>query len=319
MNFYFAWKLYSVKRMNLMESHYKAVVMKKWLLPLLSIHRLARASSRPPAPPPPPLVRLSTDQWREYFLLNARQLRTIPWQAGPQLAAVEKHAIARSIQEFQLGESGEAKHLMREAKRYALKSGDAAYPHTLGLFIAEEHRHARDLGRVLDRAGLARLRKTWPDTVFRWLRHRAGLELSIAVLVTAEVVAKVYYPALRDATGSPILRRLCEQISSDEIAHVHFQTERLAILRRGRGPLALMIRNGAHRLLFAGTALVVWHKHGRAMRSGGLSFHRFCRNLHDEMNDALARADPRRYAFAPPQSARFESFSAARALRRSAG
>jgi hypothetical protein len=54
------------------------------------------------------------------------------------------------------------------------------------------------------------------------------------------------------------------------------------------------------------------------MRPGGLSFRRFCRALRHEMNDALDRADPHRYAFAPSERPPFEAFSAARVLRRSA-
>src|SRR5205823_9809054 len=81
-----------------------------------------------------------TEQWRDYFIDNAQSLLEIPWEAGVQLAAVERAAIASSVREFQLGESSEGKHIFQQAKRYAHRTGDAAYPHTLALFIAEEHR-----------------------------------------------------------------------------------------------------------------------------------------------------------------------------------
>jgi hypothetical protein len=237
----------------------------------------------------------STDQWRDHFTHNASALLAIPWDLGVDLSDAERSAIADSIAEFQLGESSEGKHLIRQARRYAEQSGDVAYPHTLGLFIAEEHRHARDLGRVMDLAGIPRARKSWPDTVFRWLRHRAGLELSIAVLVTAEIIAKVYYAALREATNSPVLRRLCDQICADELAHVEFQTERLAVLRLRHGSLAIATIRLVHRIFFAGTCVVVWHKHRHALKAGGYGFLRFCRLAWEEFIDALNRADPRRY------------------------
>ena len=192
----------------------------------------------------------STEYWRDYFLQNGATLLEIPWDLGVRFTSDQRRAVAESIAEFQLGESSEGKHLIRQAHDYARRSGDQAYPHTLGLFIAEEHRHARDLGRVLDLAGIPRASTSWPDTVFRWLRHRAGLELSIAVLVTAEIIAKVYYAALREATTSPVLRRLCDQICADELAHVEFQTERLAWLRRRRHRATIRaIRRGAPVLL----------------------------------------------------------------------
>jgi hypothetical protein len=134
---------------------------------------------------------LTSEQWRQYFLANAASLRAIPWHLGAQVTESEKSAIANSVREFQLGESSEGKHLIHRGKRYAIQSGDAIYPAVLGLFIAEENRHAADLGRFLDLAGIERARHAWPDVVFRWLRHRAGLELSITVLVTAEVVAQI--------------------------------------------------------------------------------------------------------------------------------
>jgi hypothetical protein len=239
----------------------------------------------------------TSSRWRDYFRQNGGALLELPWDRGAELTDAERDAIASSVQEFQLGESSEGKNLVRCAMRYAERTGDFDYVPALGLFMAEEHRHARDLGRFLDLAGVPRIGKAWPDTVFRWLRRGAGLELSVAVLVTAEVIAKVYYAALRQATNSALLRRLCDQILADEVAHVHFQTERLAILRRGRSRWLIAAGSALHRLFMAGTCAVVWHKHGRAMRQGGWSFGRFWRDTWREMRDALNRMDPASYAF----------------------
>ena len=120
--------------------------------------------------------------------------------------------------------------------------------------------------------------------------------MSIRVLITAEIIAKVYYVALREATGSTVLRRLCEQILSDEVAHVRFQAQRLAILRMGRAAWVLPCLHGWQRLLFWGTCWVVWWKHGRALRAGGFGLRRFWRLAWQEMNAALGQMDPRSYA-----------------------
>jgi hypothetical protein len=250
----------------------------------------------------------ATEQWRQHFLDNNSALMQIPWHLGVCFTPAERDALAESIQEFQLGESSEGKHLMRQAKCYAEAHGDVAYPYTLGLFIAEEHRHARDLGRVLDLAGIPRASHSWPDTVFRWLRHRAGLELSVAVLVTAEIIAKVYYAALREASASPVLQRLCDQISRDEVSHVEFQTQRLAILRRSRSSLTLACFRITHRCFFAVTCFVVWHKHSRAMRQGGFNARRFWWAAHAELTDALDRSDPRHYDWQAVDSAPHRKF-----------
>ena len=238
---------------------------------------------------------MASAEWVEYFRRNRDRLLEQPWELGAEVTEAERDAIAASVREFQLGESSEGRHLVTAARRYAERAGDPVYVEALRLFIAEEHRHARDLGRFLDLAGVERAAKSWPDTVFRWLRRRAGLETSIVVLVTAEIIAKVYYAALREATGSRLLRRLCDQILSDEVAHVHFQTERLAILRNGRSPWRVRFRQSLHQFLMAGTCVVVWHKHGRALRAGGYGFGRFWRETWREMREALVRSDPQSY------------------------
>ena len=239
---------------------------------------------------------IGSTAWVQYFRFNARTLATIPWELGVFFADDTRDAVASSVQEFQLGESSEAKHLIDRGKRHAAEAGDPDYVEALGLFIAEEHRHARDLGRVLDLSGIGRVTHSWPDSVFRWMRRLAGLELSIVVLLTAEIISRVYYAALRDATGAPVLRRLCDQILSDEVRHVHFQTERIAVLRRGRSRALVALSQVLHRILMAGTCLVVWHKHGRCMRAGGYEFRRFWREIWVEMADALVRCDPGSYA-----------------------
>ena len=46
--------------------------------------------------------------WREYFVANTTSLLEIPWGRGAEITAAERHAIASSIQEFQLGEAPKA-------------------------------------------------------------------------------------------------------------------------------------------------------------------------------------------------------------------
>src|SRR5262249_37080603 len=157
-------------------------------------------------------ARRSSAAWCRYFRANALALLDVPWEQGAALTEAERSAVAASLQGFQLGESSEGRHLLDRARDYARRTGDWGYVEAVRAFIGEEQRHARDLGSFLKLAGVPLLSRTWTDAVFRWLRHRAGLEVSIAVLITAEVIAKVYYDAVRSATGSAVLRRLCDQI-----------------------------------------------------------------------------------------------------------
>ena len=153
-----------------------------------------------------------------------------------------------------------------------------------------------DLGQFLMLAGIPLIKRTWPDTVFQKLRHVGGLEVSISVLITAEIIAKVYYAALQRATQSTVLRRLCDQILDDEVSHVEFQAERLAMMRRCRKAWANELTHALHCFLFFGACLVVWRKHGRALKRGDVGFRRFWRACWHEMDEALFLMDPHNYS-----------------------
>lgn len=228
-------------------------------------------------------------EWREYYEQNAQSLLDIPWDVGGDLSDDERAAIASSVQGFQAGESSEGRHLFRYAQEYANKSGDHQYVAVIKLFIAEEQRHASDLARFLQLNEIPVLKTTFPDRVFRRLRHMfGGLEISIGVLITAEIIAKVYYAALKDATNSRILRTLCDQILRDEVKHVEFQAEQLGKFRRRRKSIFQWITVGIHRFLYLGTCFVVWQFHKQAIRKGGFNFRQFWRSCWTEFNDAFA-------------------------------
>lgn len=214
--------------------------------------------------------------WREYFERNAKIALAVPWELGADLDRQARRVVSRSIQEFQRGESSEGKHLYHYGERYATETGDHDYLLALRLFIAEEHRHARDLARFLQLNGIPLIRHTLADSVFRRLRNLfRSLEVSIAVLVTAEIFAQVYYAALQRATASTVLRRLCERILDDEERHVQFQTWQLARLRARRSGVHRHLARMAQRLLFLGTCFVVWSGHRRALGAGGDTFRSF--------------------------------------------
>lgn len=238
----------------------------------------------------------SSGAWDKYFRWNADHLQPVLWELGPQLSDNERTLISASIQEFQLGESSEGRHLIHAAREYSHASGDVDYLRAMERFIREEQRHARELGRFMDLACISRTTKTFSDSVFRRMRHLADLEISVAVLVTAEIIAKVYYPALREATGSTVLKQICDQIIHDEEPHVEFQCQRLAILRARHSWLRLMLKHMLHRILFAGACAVVWLRHRRVLHAGGLPLVRYLSSCWREYRAAERTMNPRSYA-----------------------
>ncbi len=237
----------------------------------------------------------STQDWVDHFRWNGSVAMRIPWHIGPDLSDEERAAISHSIQMFQLGENSEGRHLMRYAKEWAARTGDIAYPEAIRMLIVEEQRHAGVLGRFMEVNGIARVKGGCTDGVFRRVRNMFGtLEISISVLVTAEIIAKIYYPALSEATASIVLREICKQIYREEIAHVEFQTEQLARIRAGRNASGMWATRFFHRALFYPTVIVVGASHQMTLRRGGLSLRQFFSRCHRQFVRDLAAMEPDR-------------------------
>lgn len=218
---------------------------------------------------------MNWNHWIQYFQHNRENLLPIDWDDTYRLSGYEKTAILNSIQQFQLGESSEGRCLIEAARRYADRSGDAEYVTALQLFIQEEQRHARDLGRFMMQQHLSLAQTHWVDSIFRWLRRSFNLEVSIVTLLMAEIIAVTYYKALHDATAAPVLRGLCRQILHDEAQHLRFQIDILSRLRKGRSAIGFLLTNILQRILFSGTLMVVWSGHYPVLRAGRTSLGQF--------------------------------------------
>ncbi len=230
----------------------------------------------------------SSRAWVEYFQEHTVPVTALPWSRMVRLTAEERRQVLPSIAIFQLGESGEGRHLFRVAEDWAEHSGDDDYVTALRLFIGEEHRHADTLGRYLDLAGYSRLTTNWTDGIFRRVRHLAGLELSITVLLTAELIAMVYYAALRRTTNCPLLAAICRQVLEDECAHVRFQSQQVGRLRRTRSTFGRRCSETFHTGLLAATSRVVWHTHRSVFRAAGLTLRQFEQKLWGQYRASLA-------------------------------
>lgn len=214
----------------------------------------------------------TNQRWREYFESNLRDDPPIPWSDNPGLNHWQREAIASSVQTFQLGESGEGRHIRRCAQRWIDRGGDPEYLGALTLFLQEENRRAQWLGRFLAQEGVPLLQKQWSDGCFRFLRHLAGLRTSISVLVTAEILAQVYYLALLRATDSPTLRAICRRILRDERAHVTFQQNQNRELAKGWGAMRRSLVAAMESGLFEVARRIVRHEHHRVFVAAGMDW-----------------------------------------------
>ena len=204
--------------------------------------------------------------------------------------------IAASLRGWQLGETSDGAHLLAAARVYAEQIGDPAFPDAALLFIREEQRHGADLGRCLDLAGVPRARKNWGDSCFRAFRYiYSSMEFWATPVVMVKTHVMIYYAALRRATDSPVLRTVCAQILADEVPHLRFQCERLAILHRDRTALGYALTMLLHRIFFTGITLAVWTGHARAFRAGGIGFPKFWKSAWAKMRRCWRQMDPQRY------------------------
>src|SRR5258708_6928606 len=125
----------------------------------------------------------------------------------------------------------------------------------------------------------------WADTIFRKLRGLAGLELSLTILVTAEIIAVPYYRALREATGSLTLRNICTRILEDEAAHLRFQASMLARVASGRNRAWWRVISELHRAFLLGTIAIVWAGHRSVFERAGVGFRQFMKNTLREFRE----------------------------------
>ena len=236
----------------------------------------------------------SSQEWIEYFRANAAGRREIPWHEGAGVTPEELAEIAVSLRGWQLGETSDGSHLMKAARNYAAQVDDPEFVEVVRMFIAEEQEHGSCLGRFLDLAGVPRATFDWGDAHFRAARYSvSSMEVWATPVVMVETHALIYYNALRRATRSPVLRRICEQILADEIPHIRFQCERLLILHRGRSRWLLALTMALHRFFFAGVTLAIWAGHRRALRAGGYTFRRFWRTAWAKMRCAWRMMSPK--------------------------
>lgn len=233
------------------------------------------------------------DCWYRHFCQNRDGPCTLPWRDAYRLSIAERRLVARSIQQFQLGEWARGRGLVRRASAHSVFAADSRFLPSLELFIAEEQGHSRVLGQFLDREGIPRLTSHWLDRIFRRLRKLAGLEACATVLVTAEVLAIPFYQALRDATRSPLLRSICVRILCDEAAHLNYQALTLGLIHRPLSRRARAIRSRLHSVLFQCTAALLWQQHHKLFRVAGWDSHRFwreARRLFERLQLRIRRA-----------------------------
>lgn len=212
--------------------------------------------------------------WLDYFERNRASRRFIAWERGIRVEPGLRRPLIRSLQKFQLGESGDGRRL----RRLARMTGDAAYINAIELFVKEEQEHARLMGQILGVLGAPLRKSDWTNRCFILLRHLFGLRAELMVLLLPEMIAKKYFRSLHEGIRDEVLRAVFSQIAQDEEGHVAFHIE---YLRRALEPLSFTERIIAQiiwRIAFRAACAVVLLDHHRVLQAVGVTSGEFWRD-----------------------------------------
>ena len=214
--------------------------------------------------------------WVKHFETHRGGWKEPDWtDLPPSLLDVEKRILlANSLAIFQLGESGGGTRLRRFVRR-TLEQADhrddyLGYQHAVDLFLAEENEHARLLAELVGYLGGQLRQKHWMNGLFRKTRTLLGLEFNLQVLLTAELIAEVYYGLLYQRVPDPVIRTVCGRIVRDEVGHIGFHRSFFHWRQRTQLPGATVIWSLQFQFLFLVAETLVWRTHGACLGAFGI-------------------------------------------------
>lgn len=167
---------------------------------------------------------MQTSAWRRYFESNLDRPDAIVPQTLDDVREPLRTELVRSLRIFQAGETGEGR-IVAEAARQPGAGQDADFVEALRMYIAEEGRHARELGRLVRAFGGAPAHTHPSADRFRAVTGLLGFRTKMMVLAGAEVVGGVFYDLLARRAGCPALTRTLRVIIDEERAHLLFQRD----------------------------------------------------------------------------------------------
>jgi hypothetical protein len=166
----------------------------------------------------------SSASWLSYFQANKSAEAGITAADKINVAEAVRTPLIRSLQRFQIGQSGDGKHL----KKYAATLLDPAYERCVDLFVKEEQGHARILAQTINAMDGALLTWHWSNLIFIAVRRALGLKTELSILLIAEIIGKCFYKCCADRLVNRALRDTFSLIVLDEIFHLEFHCSFMA-------------------------------------------------------------------------------------------
>jgi hypothetical protein len=165
---------------------------------------------------------MDTQAWLEYFTINENRA-TAHVPARLDVPEHLRDPLVHALRLFQAGETGEGR-IVHESRRAVPR--DRAFQESMRLYIAEEGRHARELGQLVRALhGGAAVTPPGDARAFTFARRALGYWPKMAILTAAEVVGIVFYDLLAERIPCAELASVVATISSEERAHLALQRD----------------------------------------------------------------------------------------------
>jgi len=203
----------------------------------------------------------SSVHWRAYFQDNKQARVEISFPTQIDMPVALSVPLLRSLQRFQIGETGEGKHL----RKYARRVGDPVYEQCIDLFLKEEQFHASVLSQMIQSLDGNLLYWHWTDLAFIGLRRMLGLKTEVFILLIAEIIGKCFYKVCAQNLDNRLLSDAFSLIVLDEIGHLEFHRSFLQDQMKSH---SMGLRKAVHYawcVLFVTACLVFIADHRRAL------------------------------------------------------
>ena len=211
---------------------------------------------------------MNTQHWISHFEANTRLNHELQLpDTACDLPEHVRSSLARSLAIFQLGESGGGTRLRRYTRSIASLENLKGYQRAVDLFVAEEQSHAALLARTVKHLRGTLLQKQWTNSIFRWMRDLVNLEFNIQVLLTAELIAEVYFGLFSLRCSDPVVQTVAKKLLRDEMGHLSFQRDFLFERLKTLTPAVQRLWRWQFQAIHYATACVVSWDHRDCLRS----------------------------------------------------
>lgn len=223
--------------------------------------------------------------WITYFEQNARNRRHIPWELGINVDEKLRGPLVRSLQRFQLSESGDGVHI----RRGAAATGDSEYAAIIDFFLKEEGVHAATLDRVLKLLDVPLLQGHWSHGCFVFARRFLGFHVELGVILIAEMIAMRYYQILHRGIADPVLNPIFGQMVHDETNHLELHCETLRLWLRKKPRILRSVLHAGLWGFYQAAFMAVAFDHRELLRALGISTGEFLRECDELFAKVTAR------------------------------